>query len=151
MYEFFLALLETAMLEVGLLVREGQFFLFIYVAVDVIIVSVIILLQIETIRKSHSLHGESSITAARRTNQTITKLSMRIMILLCIFATSCSIIMNLIGTNNLDWLISHDKFISEFVYPMYSSLVFTNSFTNVLLLLMMNVKAKRLFRDLVKW
>lgn len=57
MYEFFLALLETVMLEVGLLVREGQFFLFIYV---VIIVSVIILLQIETIRKSHSLHGESS-------------------------------------------------------------------------------------------
>ena len=60
MYEFFLALLETVMLEVGLLVREGQFFLFIYVAVDVIIVSFIILLQIETIRKSHSLHGESS-------------------------------------------------------------------------------------------
>lgn len=148
MYEFFLALLETVMLEVGLLVREGQFFLFIYV---VIIVSVIILLQIETIRKSHSLYGESSITAARRTNQTITKLSMRIMILLCIFVTFCNIIMNLIGTNNLDWLISHDKFISEFVYPMSSSLVFTNSFTNALLLLMTNVKAKRLFRDLMKW
>ena len=59
----------------------------IYITVDVIVIVLITCLQIKTIRATNTLHNESTVIVSETINKKVTKLSMRIMLLLCFFMT----------------------------------------------------------------
>ena len=84
---FFLALLQAVIITAGLLLGKEQFVMPFYITVDVIVIGTITILQILTIRTSNAMHNESTIVTSGRINKRITKLSMRIMLLLCFFIT----------------------------------------------------------------
>ena len=59
----------------------------IYLTVDVNVIGVVTFLQIQTVRKANALHNESTVAVSEIINKKITKLSMRIMLLLCFLIT----------------------------------------------------------------
>ena len=147
---FFLALFQAIMTEIGLLLMQEQLVTPIFIAVDVIIIIMLVFLQIQTIRTSNAVLNESTTSASKVINNKITKLSKRIMLLLCFFVGPQAIIIH-ISHSNITSQFSHDqKGIFEFVTCISLILIYANSFANALLFLMTNVKAKRFFRDFIR-
>ena len=78
---FFLAFFQAVIIRAGLLLGKEQFAMPFYITVDVIVIGT-----------SNAMHKESTIVTLEPTNKKITKLSMRIMLLLCFLFTPYLII-----------------------------------------------------------
>ena len=57
----------------------------IYFGINILIFSVIVFIQILTMRSSNVLHNQSTIFSSKKINKRITKSSKRIMLMLCFF------------------------------------------------------------------
>ena len=147
---FVLSLFIAVMVEISLILGLEQYILPIYVSVDGIIIIMIVFFQIKTIRVSNAVLSESTISAAERTNKKITKLSKRIMLLLCFFVAPQSIIIYISSSNITDQFSHNQKSILEFFSCIGMIFIYVNGFANAVLFLMTNVKAKRFLQDFVR-
>ena len=143
---FGLALFQAVIIAAGLLLGKEQFVMPFYITVDAIVIGTIILLQILTIQTSNAVHKESTIVTSERINKKITKLSIRIMLLLCFFITPHLIIYTAREVIPYQ-LIYFRKSTVEFVSMISLVWAYMNSFCNAVLFLMTNVKAKRFLRN----
>ena len=145
-----LAFLLAVTAELCLILLTLQMAFTVYVAVDGTFVVVLIFLQIKTIKASNNVHGNSTVSAAEETNKKITKLSLRIMLMLCMFLTPYIVFTDLVRAVIPSQLSYNNRSVLEFVYCLTLIFIYANSLANALLFLLTNVKAKRFFRDLTK-
>ena len=143
----FLALFQAVMITVGLILELDRFVVPVYVTMDVVIIGIIIILQVKTIRTSRNAHNTSTVAISERINKKVTKLSMRIMLLLCFFFAPHTIILNIIRSIIKHQLNSNEKSVLEFIASISLMFAFANCFANATLFLVTNVKAKRFLRD----
>ena len=146
----FFALFQVLLVEIALKFRKEKFAVPINAAIDSVLIEIVVFLQVKTIRTSNTVTDNSSLVHAQRINKVITKLSMRIMLLLCMFLTPYTILTSLLRASIKDQLNGNDRSILEFVYCMNIIHLFGNSFANAVLFLMTIVKAKRFLRELLK-
>ena len=138
----FLALLLGVIAELSLI--------FLTLRMAFIVSIIMIFLQIKTIKASNNVHGNSTVTAAEETNKKITKLSLRIMLLLCMFLTPYIVVTNLVRAIIPSQLSYNKRAVLEFVYCLTLIFIYANSLANALLFLLTNVKAKRFLQELTK-
>lgn len=81
----FISVFQAIMPIISMLLEIQHILSPIYYSIDGSLLVAIILLQVLTIRTSNAIHKDSTIDAADKTNKVITKLCMRIMLLLCFF------------------------------------------------------------------
>ena len=145
----FLALLQAIMTLTGLLLEKEYIVIPLYSAIDGLIISGIIFLQLLTMRTSNVVCNESRITASGNTSKKIAKLSMRIMLLFCGFITPHLLIY--VSREIIeDKLNEHEKSLVDFFSVTSWIVLYTNSFANAVLFLMTNMKAKRFFRNFLR-
>ena len=139
---FFFPLSQGRMATTGMVVRRDDIVVPVYF--DALMLSVIVFFQVLTIRYCNTLYSESTIATSAEIKIRITKLSMRIMIMLCFSIAPLQIVVIL--KNIQDQLSDYGKSLPQFAVLI--SLVFfsANSFANAILFL--NVEAKRLLRNL---
>lgn len=144
---FAIAISQAIVANLGFLIGREHMAIIIYYATDVLILSAIIFLQILTIRTSNAVRNVSPIVTSGRSNNKIRKLSMRIMLFLCIFIAPNKIMFVL---HNIiqDELNDYGKSIFEFIMYLSELFVFANSFANAALFLVTNVKAEKLLRKI---
>ena len=144
----FLAFFQAVMITVGLVLELDRFVVPIYVTMDVAVLGMIIILQVKTIRTSRDVQNMSTVATSERINKKVTKLSMRIMLLLCFFFAPHTIILNIIRSVIKHQLNNNEKSVLEFIAGISLVFAFGNCFSNAALFLVTNVKAKRFLRDL---
>ena len=144
---FAIAISQAIVANLGFLIGREHMAIIIYYATDVLILSAIIFLQILTIRTSNAVCNVSPVVTSGRSNNKIRKLSMRIMLFLCIFIAPNKIMFVL---HNIiqDELNDYGKSIFEFIMYLSELFVFANSFANAALFLVTNVKAEKLLRKI---
>ena len=142
----FLALLQAVLVLTATVLGKEHISTPIYITVDVVVIVLITFLQIKTIRTTNTLHNESTAVASEIINKKITKLSMRIMLLLCFFMTPHLIVFAVRRPIRYQLNI-YEKGILEFFSFMSIILTYANSFANAVLFLMTDVKAKRFLRN----
>lgn len=144
---FAIAISQAIVANLGFLIGREHMAIIIYYATDVLILSAIIFLQILTIRTSNAVRNVSPIVTSGRSNNKIRKLSMRIMLFLCIFIAPNKIMFVL---HNIiqDELNDYGKSIFEFIMYLSELFVFANSFANAALFLVTNAKAEKLLRKI---
>ena len=143
---FFLSLLQSVMVTTGLIIGREDTVMPFYVFVDSIVIGTITLLQLKTIQKSHSRLNQSIVVASCRIDKKISKLSIQIMVALCILVTS-HLILYIVLEIIQERLNKYAKSIVEFSSFMSLMLIYANSFVNAVLFLITNVKARRLARN----
>ena len=143
------ALINAVMNVIGALLRIEQIYTRINFVIGAIIISIVAFLQLLVMRASNLVHMQSNIDAAQATNRKITKLSMRIMLLVLFFHAPL-IIVNSIRNKFQDQLNKNGKSILEFIACVSLIITYTNSLVNAILFLIMNVKAKRFLRDFLR-
>lgn len=121
-----LTVFQTMMLEVGLNCSRGQITLTVYNVTDGIIISMIGFLQIQTFRASNALQSVSSLISVARGEMTITKLSVRITVMLYFFATPHAVVMNSVRYTIFDESVGNELFSFEFIYSMSIIFVYIN-------------------------
>ena len=141
----FISFLQALLPVIGLLVEIQFIVSLIYYLIDGSFLVATIVLQLLTIRTSNAIHKDSKIDAADKTNKVITKLCMRIMLLLCFFFVPYQV-MYILRTNIQSKLNDHGKSMLEFSTSISVLFCFSNSFANAVLFLMTNKKAKRILR-----
>lgn len=91
-----LALFQAVMVTMGFISGKSRIFTLVFIAMDCMIIGIILRLQIQTVRTSNAIHSESTgstfESTLRRINKKISKLTIRIMILLCFFYAPCFIV-----------------------------------------------------------
>ena len=112
-------------------------------------ISMIIILQIKTISTSNALHHESIATASEKISQRVTKLSMQIMLLLCLFLTP-HLVLSVLRELIQDQLNVDDRSILEFISFISLVLVYVNPSANAILFLMTNMKARRCMANITQ-
>lgn len=144
---FAIAISQAIVANLGFLIGREHMAIIIYYATDVLILSAIIFLQILTIRTSNAVRNVSPIVTSGRSNNKIRKLSIRIMLFLCIFIAPNKIMFVL---HNIiqDELNDYGKSIFEFIMYLSELFVFANSFANAALFLVTNAKAEKLLRKI---
>ena len=145
---FFLALFQAVMITTGLIFRKNQIVVPIYIGIDSIVISIVILLQILTIQTSNSVQNQSTVSTFERTNRKITKLSMRTMLLLWFFYTPHVMIIKPMRSWIQNQLNDNGKSILEFTTCMSIIFTYANSSANAVLFLTTNVKAKRYLKEI---
>ena len=141
----FLALLQAVLVLTALVYGIERISTPIYITIDAVVIALITFFQIQTIRATNAIHNKSTVVEPEIINKRITKLSMRIMLLLCFFVTPHLIVFALRETIRYRLNI-YEKNILEFFSFMSLILTYGNSFANAILFLMTNVKAKRVLR-----
>ena len=142
----FLHDLYLAVMAVINSVMNSKVAFYLYIALESTIVAAIVFLQIKTIRASNRVCTTSNISTAERINKKITKLSLRIMILLCLFVAPQLLITNIMRTTNQDQFNGNEKSVLQVIYCLSLSFVFENSLANAVLFLLTNVKVKMFLR-----
>ena len=140
------ALLQAVLVLTAALLGKEHIGIPIYLTIYVAVIGLITLLQIHTNQTTNTLHSESTVVTSEIINKRITKLSMRIMIFLCFLMTPHLIVFVVRETVRYR-LNTYEKDILEFFSFMSLILIYANSFANVVLFLMTNVKAKRVLRN----
>ena len=146
-----LAFCQTLMITISLLLqkRKAELLALAYVGIDSIIIGAVIFLQFQTIRASNAVRSESTVNASNRVDKKITKLSMRIMLILCFFVVPYAIIFSCLRTIKSQ-LNGKTKSSLDFILSFSTLFIYANSFANGILFLITNVKAKRFFQELIK-
>ena len=143
------ALVNAVGLTIGFLLKLDQIFTRVNFFISAIILSTVTFLQVLVIRTSNTVHMESKIDLAHAANKIITKLSMRIM-LLVLFCHAPLLIVHLISSKFQAQFNKKGKSILEFIACLSIIIIYANSLINAILFLTMNVKAKRFLRDFVR-
>ena len=143
------ALVNAVGLTIGFLLKLDQIFTRVNFFISAIILSTVTFLQVLVIRTSNTVHMESKIDLAHAANKIITKLSMRIM-LLVLFCHAPLLIVHLISSKFQAQINKKGKSILEFIACLSIIIIYANSLINAILFLTMNVKAKRFLRDFVR-
>lgn len=131
-------------------VRNSPVAFFMYIAFEGTVASTLLILQIKTIRTSNQICAISNVSTAEWTNKKITKLSLRIMLMFCIFVVPQLTISSLLRTINQAHFSDNGRSLLEFIYCLTLSFAFANSMANSVLFLLTNVKAKKFFRNFVR-
>ena len=84
---FFLALIQAVTITTGTLLGREYIAMSIYIVIDGFVIGTITFFQIKTIKTSNALQNQSTIIILNRINKKISKLSMQMMILFCIFTS----------------------------------------------------------------
>ena len=84
---FFLALIQAVTITTGTLLGREYIAMSIYIVIDGFVIGTITFFQIKTIKTSNALQNQSTIVISNRINKKISKLSMQMMILSCIFTS----------------------------------------------------------------
>ena len=142
----FLALLQAVLVLAGSVLGKQHIVTPFYIAVEGVVIGLITFLQVQTIRTSNAVLNESTAVASDIINKKITKLSMRIMLLLCVFITP-HLIVYTVRENIRKRLDIYEKGIIEFISFLTIILIYANSFANAVLFLMTNVKAKKFLQN----
>ena len=145
----FAALSNAVMNVIDALLRIDQIFTSINFVIGVIIISIVEFLQLLVMRASNLVHMQSKIDAVQATNKKVTKLSLRIMLLVIFFHASL-IIVNSIRNKFQNQLNKNGKSILEFIACVSLIITYTNSLVNAISFLLMNVKSKRFLRDFLR-
>ena len=82
-----LALIRAMTITKGTALGKEHITMSFYILVDGAVIGTITFLQIKTIQTSNALQNQPTVVSSRTMNTKISKLSMQIMILLCIFTT----------------------------------------------------------------
>lgn len=143
------ALVNAVGLTIGFLLKLDQIFTRVNFFISAIILSTVTFLQVLVIRTSNTVHMESKIDLAHAANKIITKLSMRIM-LLVLFCHAPLLIVHFIRSKFQAQFNKKGKSILEFIACLSIIIIYANSLINAILFLTMNVKAKRFLRDFVR-
>ena len=143
----FVSLFQAVLPIIGFLLEMQYILMSIYYSVNGSLLVTIMLLQLLTICKSNAIYKDSTINAADKTNKVITRLCIRIMLLLCFFFVPYPVMFSL-RSNIQSKLNDHRKSILEFSTSICVIFCFSNSFANALLFLMTNVKAKRIIKKM---
>ena len=147
---FFLALFQAVMTEIGLLLKQEQLVTLIFIAVDSVIIIMLIFPQIQTIRSSNAVLSESTTNASKKINKKITKLSKRIMLLVCFLVGPQAIIIYISYSNITSQFSHYQKSIFEFATCISLVFICVNGFANALSFLMTDLKAKNFLRDFIR-
>ena len=142
-----LALCQAIITTTGLVLGKFDIIVTVYFGIDMLIFSAIVFLQILTMRSSNALYNQSTIFASRKINKRITKLSKRIMLMLCFFMVP-HLITAIFYKMIHDQLSNHGQSVFEFITLVSVMLAPANSFANAVLFLITDVKAKRFLRNL---
>ena len=148
--ECLLALFQALMMTIDLSLKKEKVIAPVYSSVDSIVLATMILLQLQTIRISNALYNGSTVNTLDRIDKKITKLSMRIMLMLCFFLLPYTALFNVLRSTIKDQLNDNESSVLEFATSLSVLFVYANSFANGVLFLMTNVKAKRFFRELIR-
>ena len=148
--ECILALFQALIMTIDLSLNKKQVIAPVYISMDSIVLATIILLQLQTIRTSNALYNESTVSTLDRVDKKITKLSMRIMLLLCFFLLPYTALFNVLRSTIKYQLNDNERSVLDFVTSLSILFTYANSFANGFLFLMTNVKAKRFFRELIR-
>ena len=148
--ECILALFQALIMTIDSSLNKEQVIAPVYISMDSIVLATIILLQLQTIRTSNALYNESTISTLDRIDKKITKLSMRIMLLLCFFLLPYTPLFNVLRSTIKYQLNDNERSVLDFVTSLSILFAYANSFANGVLFLMTNVKAKRFFRELIR-
>ena len=143
------ALVNAVGLTIGFLLKLDQIFTRVNFFIGAIILSTVTFLQVLVTRTSNTVHMESKIDLAHAANKIITKLSMRIM-LLVLFCHAPLLIVHFIRRKFQAQFNKKGKSILEFIACLSIIIIYANSLINAILFLTMNVKAKRFLRDFVR-
>ena len=146
----FLALFQVVMITVGLVLELNRCVLPVYITMEVTILGMTIILQVKTIQTSRDVHNMSTVSTSERINKKVTKVSIRIMLLLCFFFAPHTVILNIIRSAIKHQLNSNEQSVLEFIASISVIFVFGNCFVNTILFLITNVKRKRFLRDFKK-
>ena len=141
-----LAFFQAVMVTVGLALELDRFVVPVYFTMDLVVVGVTIILQVKTIRTSRDAHNMSTVATSERINKKVTKLSIKVMLLLCFFFSSHTTILK-VRSSIKHQLNSNEKSVLEFVGSISITFAFGNCFDNATLFLVTNVEAKRFLRD----
>ena len=143
------ALVNAVGLTIGFLLKLDQIFTRVNFFIGAIILSTVTFLQVLVTRTSNTVHMESKIDLAHAANKIITKLSMRIM-LLVLFCHAPLLIVHFIRSKFQAQFNKKGKSMLEFIACLSIIIIYANSLINAILFLTMNVKAKRFLRDFVR-
>ena len=145
-----LALCQAFMITISLLQkRDMTFAAFAYVGIDSIITGAIIFLQFQTIRASNAVHSQSTATASNRFDKKITKLSLRIMLILCFFVVPCAIVFFCLRAIKSQ-LNGKENSSLDVISSFSTSIIYGHPIANGILFLSTNVEAKKFFQQLIK-
>ena len=149
-----LALFQAVMITMGFISGKSRIVTLAYIAMDCMIIGIILWLQIQTIRTSNAIHSESTgstfESTLRRINKKISKLSMRIMFLLCFFYAPCFIVTIIVRYFIIHRVNGNQKLMLELLSCLSMVFAFGNCSANAILFLMTNVKAKRILRNFIR-
>ena len=84
---FFLAMIQAVTITTGASLGREYIASSFYIVVDGVVIGTVTFLQIKPIQISNTLNNQSTVASLRGINKNISKLSMQIMILLCILTT----------------------------------------------------------------
>ena len=148
---FGLTLFQAVIITIGFLLWKWEIVTPIHLSVDIIVIGITIFLQIKTIRISNAIFNKTEMVNSEMINKKITKLSIRIILLLCFFNLPYFIVYNIIRP--IIWHQSNDneKLIFKFTSLITTIFSFGNCSANAVLFLVTNIKARRFLRDIMRY
>ena len=147
---FGLALFQAVIITIGFLLWKWEIVTPIHLSVDIIIIGITILLQIKTIRISNAIFNKTKMVNSERINKKITKLSIRIILLLCFFTLPYFIVYNIIRPRIIHQSNDNEILIFKFISLIAIIFSFGNCSANAVLFLVTNTKARRFMRDIMR-
>ena len=111
----FSAFLQLVLVLIGYVLGKRHIVTPICIVVDGVVIGLITFPQIQTIRTSNALHSESTAVASGIINKKITKLSMQIMLLVCVFITSHLILILYVKIFVSDWISMKNAYLNLFL------------------------------------
>ena len=148
---FGLTLFQAVIITIGFLLWKWEIVTPIHLSVDIIVIGITILLQIKTIRTSNAIFHKTEMVNSEMINKRITKLSIRIILLLCFFNLPYFIVYNIIRPSILHQSNDNEKLIFKFTLLITIIFSFGNCSANAVLFLVTNTKARRFLRDIMRY
>ena len=143
------AFLHAVWITVGLVKNETNIVRTVSLVIDASAFVFVVFLQLRTIREMNALSIASTrATVIQGTNRKVTKLCARIMLLFLVFTTPFLII-NFIKNKRYSYLEKDVKSLMEFIYRLSMIFGYSNSFSNAVLFLTSNVKARRFLKEAI--
>ena len=148
---FGLTLFQAVIITIGFLLWKWEIVTPIHLSVDIIVIGITILLQFKTIRTSNAIFHKTEMVNSEMINKRITKLSIRIILLLCFFNLPYFIVYNIIRPSILHQSNDNEKLIFKFTLLITIIFSFGNCSANAVLFLVTNTKARRFLRDIMRY
>ena len=127
---FFLDMIQAVTITTGASLGREYIASSFYIVVDGVVIGTVTFLQIKPIQISNTLNNQSTVASLRGINKNISKLSMQIMILLCIFTTP-QIVVYIVREIIADQLSDYKRSIIEFFSFLSLIIASANSLANV--------------------